>query len=73
MKKLLTAWIEDQCENKCTTNEHLSKYVSLVKKMHDDMERKVMLRSRMTDSFEMKIGVRQGYLLSLFLFILAVD
>ncbi|KAK3775658.1 hypothetical protein RRG08_049838 [Elysia crispata] len=49
------------------------KIVTLIQKMYDGTSCKVLHEGRLTDSFEIKTGVRQGCLLSPFLFILAVD
>ena len=49
------------------------KIVTLIQKMYDGTSCKVLHEGRQTDSFEIKTGVRQGCLLSPFLFILAVD
>ncbi|KAK3709747.1 hypothetical protein RRG08_028783 [Elysia crispata] len=49
------------------------KILTLIQKMYDGTSCKVLLEGRLTDSFEIKTGVRQGCLLSPFLFILAVD
>ncbi|KAK3740237.1 hypothetical protein RRG08_054258 [Elysia crispata] len=48
------------------------KIVTLIQKMYDGTSCKVLHEGRLTDSFEIKTGVRQGCLLSPFLFILAV-
>ncbi|KAK3760603.1 hypothetical protein RRG08_028252 [Elysia crispata] len=47
--------------------------VTLIQKMYDGTSCKVLHEGRLTDSFEIKTGVRQGCLLSPSLFILAVD
>ena len=49
------------------------KFVRLIKKMYEGMSCSVLLGGQRTDSFEVKTGVRQGCLLSPFLFLLAVD
>ena len=49
------------------------KIVTLIQKMYDGTSCKVLHEGRLTDSFEIKTGVRQGCLLSPFLFILAVE
>ena len=49
------------------------KIVTLIQKMYDGTSCKVLHEGRLTDSFQIKTGVRQGCLLSPFLFILAVD
>ena len=50
------------------------KFVTLIKKMYEGMKCRVLLRGgQLTDPFEVKTGVRQGCLLSPFLFLLAVD
>jgi hypothetical protein len=49
------------------------KLVSLVRATYEDMQCKVEHAGQMSDSFEVKTGVRQGCLLSPFLFLLAID
>lgn len=49
------------------------KLVTMIKKMYEDTHCRVIHEGRLSDSFEVKTGVRQGCLLSPFLFILAVD
>ena len=49
------------------------KIVTLIQKMYDGTNCKVLHEGRLTDSFKIKTGVRQRCLLSPFLFILAVD
>ena len=49
------------------------KLVNLVKTMYEDTSCRVIHAGQLTDSFSIKTGVRQGCLLSPFLFILAID
>ena len=46
--------------------------VTLTRKMYEGMACKVIHEGHLSDSFEVKTGVRKSYLLSPFLFILAV-
>ena len=49
------------------------KIVNLIEKMYKDTSCKVLHEGQMTDGFKINTGVRQGCLLSPFLFILAID
>ena len=49
------------------------KLVNLIKSMYEGTSCRVIHDGQLTDSFDIKTGVRQGCLLSPFLFILAVD
>ena len=49
------------------------KIVSLIKNSYSEMKCRVVHEGRLTESFEVKTGVRQGCLLSPFLFLLAID
>ena len=49
------------------------KIVNLTEKMYDGTNCRIIHEGRLTDSFSIKTGVRQGCLLSPFLFILALD
>ena len=49
------------------------KIVNLTRKMYGRTVSKVIHEGQLSESFEVKIGVRQDFLLSPFLFILAVD
>ena len=49
------------------------KLVTLVEKMYDGTTCRILNEGQLTDSFEIKTGVKQGCLLSPFLFILALD
>ena len=49
------------------------KIVNLTERMYDGTSCRVLNDGQLTDSFEIKTGVRQGCLLSPFLFILAID
>lgn len=49
------------------------KIISLVQNTYQDMACKVLHAGQMSDSFEVKTGVRQGCLLSPFLFLLVID
>ena len=49
------------------------KYISLVKNTYEGMNCKVIHSGTISDSFQVKTGVRQGCVMSPFLFLLAVD
>ena len=49
------------------------KLVTLVDKMYDGTTCRILNEGQLTDSFQIKTGVKQGCLLSPFLFILALD
>ena len=49
------------------------KIVRLTRGMYQDMKCKVLVKGKLTDAFGVSTGVRQGCLLSPFLFLLAVD
>ena len=49
------------------------KLVTFVEKMYDETTCRILNERQLTDSFEIKTGVKQGCLLSPFLFILALD
>jgi hypothetical protein len=49
------------------------KLVNLIKKTYEKTNCKIVHEGTLTDSFEVKTGVRQGCLLSPFLFLLAID
>ena len=49
------------------------KLVNLIKTMYEDTSCRVIHAGQLTDSFNIRTGVRQGCLLSPFLFILAID
>ena len=49
------------------------KIVSLIKDSYSEMRCRVVHEGRLTESFKVKTGVRQGCLLSPFLFLLAID
>ena len=49
------------------------KIVSLIRKSYDGMNNRVVHGQQLTDSFKVHTGVRQGCLLSPFLFLLAID
>ena len=51
----------------------LAKITSLIKNSYREMSSQVVHQGRLTRKFEVKIGVRQGCLLSPFLFLLAID
>ena len=50
-----------------------SKISSLIRKSYEDMKCQVVHQGKLTRKFEVKTGVRQGCLLSPFLFLLAID
>ena len=50
-----------------------TKLVTLIKNSYDGMKCQVIHRGQLSNSFEVKTGVRQGCLLSPFLFLLAID
>ena len=50
-----------------------TKIVKLVKSMYEDTYCKVVHNGQLSEKFDIKTGVRQGCLLSTFLFILAID
>ncbi|KAK2189686.1 hypothetical protein NP493_99g00005 [Ridgeia piscesae] len=49
------------------------KLISLIRNSYEDMACRVILAGQLTDSFMVKTGMRQGCLLSPFLFLLAID
>ncbi|VDP79530.1 unnamed protein product [Schistosoma curassoni] len=49
------------------------KIVNIIQNSYDGLNRKIMRRGQLTDSFEVKTGVRQCCLLSPFLFLLVID
>ena len=49
------------------------KFISLIRSSYEDMACRVIHAGQLTDSFMVKTGVRQGCLLSPFLFLLAID
>ena len=49
------------------------KFVTMIQKMYEGMNCRVMMQGQLTESFTVKTGVRQGCLLSPFLFLLAMD
>ena len=49
------------------------KYISLIRNTTEDMACRVIHSGQLTDSFMVKTGVREGYRLSPFLFLLAID
>ena len=49
------------------------KIVNIIKSMYEGGGGKVMFKGKLSDLFEIKTGVRQGCLLSPFLFLLAID
>lgn len=49
------------------------KIVNLIEKMYKDTTCRVLYKGQLTDGFKINTGVRQGCLLSPFLFILAID
>ena len=49
------------------------KLISLIRNSYEDMTCRVVHAGQLTDSFMVKTGVRQGCLLSPFLFLLAID
>ena len=49
------------------------KIVSLIRNSYEAMSCKVVHRGKLSESFEVKTGVRQGCLLSPFLFLLVID
>ncbi|KAK2176630.1 hypothetical protein NP493_650g00027 [Ridgeia piscesae] len=49
------------------------KLISLIRNSYEDMACRVVHAGQLTDSFVVKTGVRQGCLLSAFLFLLAID
>ncbi|KAI2660025.1 LINE-1 retrotransposable element ORF2 protein [Labeo rohita] len=51
----------------------LKKFISLIKCTYQDVTCKVAHAGQMSDSFEVRTGVRQGCLLSPFLFLLVID
>ena len=52
---------------------HIHKLISLIRNGYEDMACRVIHAGQLTDSFMVKTGVRQGCLLSPFLFLLAPD
>ena len=49
------------------------KITNLIRKMYENMSSRIIHEGQLTESFEIKTGVRQGCLLSPFLFLLAID
>ena len=49
------------------------KFVTLIKSSYEGFTCRVALKAQLSDSFEVRTGVRQGCLLSPFLFLLAID
>ena len=49
------------------------KFIYLTRNSYEDMAYRVVHEGQVTDSFMVKTGVRQGCLLSPFLFLLAID
>ena len=47
--------------------------ITLIRNTYDGMTCKVTHAGRLTESFQVKTGVRQGCLLSLFMFLVAID
>ncbi|VDO65523.1 unnamed protein product [Schistosoma margrebowiei] len=65
MKRHLTMWIEECYGDFFDTMEFLNSY--------DGLQCKVVHGGQLTDAFQLRTGVRQGCLLSPFLFLLVVD
>ena len=49
------------------------KFILIIKNTYTGMQSRILHESQLTDTFDITTGVRQGYLLSPFLFLLAVD
>ena len=52
---------------------HIKKFINIIRNSYNNMQCRVIHEGKLTESFDDKTGVRQGYLLSPFLFLLAID
>ena len=51
----------------------LSKLVNIIKMLYSDFKSQVICNAALTDAFSVTTGVKQGFILSPFLFILGID
>ena len=49
------------------------KFIKIIKNYYDAMTCKVVNAGKLSNSFAVKTGVKQGFLMSLFLFLLTID
>jgi hypothetical protein len=49
------------------------KFINIIRNSYSNMQCRVIHEGKLTESFDVKTGVKQGYLLSPFLFLLAID